>query len=341
MSPFASLFSTALLTLALAASALTVGDGEGARPACTSFTYDRAADALALSPRGCLGPVPGPVGDTPANYEAFVNASYLQEVGHVADPPGLTSWALYLFNRAAKGGLEQGKGDFLGWLHGTQEAINWRAKSAEPAVGGGVTAAQLFLPGNNYCHLNPLLRTIGPGPCGSQAVPVGNCSSGMPGAITRAWQLNLLGEYVTFRRQSLHVTMTKGQALSFKFRTGARPLDCNPPNGCTGGFGAAGTTQGAEAPTFISVSKARCDFDYAKVNTANACYRSIGGGGNGVDTRFSPAGTPADWTQCELEPNTDYFVNFRWEQAVGASRGVEACNPSGVYTTCGMVVDFR
>ena len=208
-----------------------------------------------------------------------------------------------------------------------------------------VTIDTLVIGSNNFCAFG---RYPGGnvGPCGASPVPVGTCGTGIGGGgVTNAWELEMVDAsgaltYMPFRFHSVHMTMAKGHAMSWKFHT---PPASQIPSIIVGGFAQTTTTIGAEAPTFMSVSTSRCDFDYSKVNTVNACYRSLGGIGNGVDTRLSPAGTPPDALYCDLQPDTTYYLNYRWElAAAGPSRGVEACSaPNGVYTQCGMAIDFR
>ena len=207
-----------------------------------------------------------------------------------------------------------------------------------------VTINQLVVGSNNFCAFG---RFPGGnlGPCGASPVSVSTCGTGIgAGGVTNAWQLNMVDgtgalTYTPFRNHTVHLTMSKGHAMSWKFHT---PPANQITSIVTGGFSQTTTTIGAEATTFMSVSTSRCDFDYTKVNTigAGACYRSIGGTGNNVDTRLSPTGTPPDAFVCEMTPDTDYYLNIRWENVAGAQH-VESCPaPTGPYTQCGMVLGF-
>lgn len=324
------------MSLLLLVLALTVSDGQNTRPQCTSYTFDSASGALTLSPLGCIGTTAPTPPDSPADYEPFVKATYVQFLGREADPAGLAFWTQWLYDNRAVPGYRQ---QFLDSVYNSPEAIAYRASQQPPApVPGGVTAAQFFGPPNTC--------TIGGGTCGSVSspavmVPLGNCGSGMGTQITTAYQLNLLGDFFgTFPGHAEHTAMAKGNVISFMFQTGARPTSCSPNNpGCLHGFNASSSTIGTEAPTFMSVSTLRCDFDYAKVNTSNGCYRSIGGSENGVTTRFGPAGMPPDGS-CDLAPNTSYFVNIRWEDVTGTSKGKESCTAVPP-AKCGMAIDFR
>lgn len=207
-----------------------------------------------------------------------------------------------------------------------------------------VTIDQLVIPPptpNNFCAYG---RFPGGniGPCGASPVDPTACGTGIAGGITNAWQLNMVDgtgalTYMPFRFHTVHMLMSKQHAMSWKFHTPpAGPLIPSP---IYGGFQQSTTTLGSEASTFMSVTSTRCDFDYTKVNTLDACYRSSGGTDNAVPTRLSPPGTPADFQYCELAPDTTYYMNIRWENANGANRGIEACNP--ILQQCGMAFAFQ
>jgi hypothetical protein len=161
----------------------------------------------------------------------------------------------------------------------------------------------------------------GPGPMGSFPVPVPDT---MNGQIVQAW-LIVLSDIKAFTTRSVHFVMPKGHMLSIKFRTPSEPW--------VGGLAKADTSiGGVPTPMFLTCSRTRGDFDYAKNDAANPAYKGYSSGDVGVSVTTNPTELVGAAT---LSPDTDYFFNLRWEMAgsalygtTTANRGVEACTGS-------------
>jgi hypothetical protein len=209
-----------------------------------------------------------------------------------------------------------------------------------------LTAAQFSAPGANLCYLGVVKPGGNSGPCGASPVTVSTCGSGMNGAITGAYQINLT-DYPAERFMALHIPIPKGNAYSIKFRTPSQAYVDAQPGGVdfNAGFSKADTTLGTPSQAFLTVTPTRCDFNYVQTDLPNGCYKGNGAGDVSVTTRVLRSGStsPPSQTTCDLLPDTDYYFNLRWEYAgsppygaTTANRGIEACT-SGV---CGAVIRF-
>jgi Calx-beta domain len=205
-----------------------------------------------------------------------------------------------------------------------------------------VTIDQLVTP-NNFCAYGRFPGG-GPGPCGASEMPMSTCATGMEEGLSKAWQLNMVDgtgalTYVPFKNHAIHFLMDRRQAFSWKFKT--PPANQIPGGIAYGGFTQASTTIGIDAVTFMTVTSTRCDFDVNKVATS-MCYRSLGGD-NSVPTVLAPVGAQVDASFCRLQPDTEYFLNIRWENASlfqPGLHGKESCTPTQTYPQCGMSFGF-
>lgn len=126
-------------------------------------------------------------------------------------------------------------------------------------------------------------------------------------------------------------------AFVIKFRTGAAGELASPMNAdiigqYTFGF-VAQNNRGETAVRFAALSTQPCDFDYAKFDQGNACYKNLdqqGGGSVLVQILRDGTVTPTPGN-CGLLPNTTYYLSTRWENVgfpgAGAQRGLVSCRP--------------
>jgi hypothetical protein len=130
-------------------------------------------------------------------------------------------------------------------------------------------------------------------------------------------------------------------AFVIKFRTGNAgefpAMGGTPPPGVLGqytfGFVAQGN-RGEPATRFAALSTQPCDFDYAKFDQGNACYKNLNQqGGGSLLAQIVQDGTVTPTAgNCPLLPNTVYYLSTRWEDVgfpgAGSARGAIACRPS-------------
>jgi hypothetical protein len=103
------------------------------------------------------------------------------------------------------------------------------------------------------------------------------------------------------------------------------------------------TTHASNAPTFLSVSSAPCDFNLTKLSAANAstCYASRG---NGVPNQvsFNVGSTESISGTCALKTGNTYYFNIRNQDATRPTQ--DACETDGVAVNgqklCGGLVSF-
>lgn len=200
----------------------------------------------------------------------------------------------------------------------------------------------------NEYYFQPRGPGSGPGPCGAYEIPVGNCSSGMTGAnaITKAW-LYILEDYTKVPASprignSIRMGVPRNHAFVFKFKTGPAgtfPALGAPPfyQGTSIAFNEL-VNMGAQAPRFVALSEAKCDFDYTKISETggkNGCYRAFGGDSSLLARIYPSASVPSPASilpSCPLKPDTAYYMSFRYEDARAvSSRGTLSCPTS----TCG------
>jgi hypothetical protein len=212
--------------------------------------------------------------------------------------------------------------------------------------------------GATMCDLNPQTFQTGPypgsgpGPCGSYQIPVGNCTTGMSGAntINKAYLYILENIEPGSPRlgNTMRMAIPRDAAMIFKFRTGpsgAFPEFLLPPfyRNLTIGYDEQ-VSRGPAAPHFVTISETRCDFDYTKTltnGTLNGCYMTMSSSGS-VLSKIWPAGSEpapaADFPYCPLKPDTNYYMNIRYEDASNLnSRGILNC-PGGA---CGAAIGFN
>jgi hypothetical protein len=178
----------------------------------------------------------------------------------------------------------------------------------------------------------------------------------MSGAVTGAWQMNLT-DYPNHRFQTLHMPIPRSDAFSFKFRTPTQAyVDAlrdagNAPVDFNAGFSKADTSIWTTRAAFMSVTPVRCDFDYVKNDAPNGCYKGHSNNDQNVAIRVLRSGSPSTSTAttCDLSPDTEYYVNFRWEFAGSppyssstANRGLNSCvdGNNQPLPTCGFVLRF-
>jgi hypothetical protein len=106
-----------------------------------------------------------------------------------------------------------------------------------------------------------------------------------------------------------------------------------PPNllgQYTFGYVAQGN-RGESAIRFAAISTKPCDFDYAKFDQANACYKNLNSQGGGALLLQIISGGNPDPGTCGLAPNTTYYLSTRWEDVGGVNngpaRGLISCKP--------------
>ena len=135
-------------------------------------------------------------------------------------------------------------------------------------------------------------------------------------------------------------------AFVIKFKTGNAgefpAMGGTPPPGVLGqytfGFVAQGN-RGEPAVRFAALSLQPCDFDYAKFDQGNACYKNLDQqGGGSVLAQIIQDGTVTPTAgNCGLLPNTVYYLSTRWENVgfpgAGAQRGLISCRPSATSPT--------
>lgn len=123
-------------------------------------------------------------------------------------------------------------------------------------------------------------------------------------------------------------------AFVMKFRTGGAgefpAMGGTPPPNVLGQYTFGYVEQGnrgQSAPRFAVVSTQPCDFDYAKLDAGNACYRSLDQqGGGALLVRIVSSGDAPGY--CTLQPNTTYYLSTRWENPAPLSRGLISCRPA-------------
>lgn len=155
---------------------------------------------------------------------------------------------------------------------------------------------------------------------------VSRCSSATP-AVTRLWAHAIdLNEYATGSTD--FIAMTAGQALTYKFTTGASGGNRIVYNE---------TTLADFAPSLMSISTSPCDFDAAKAQAGDLCYRASDLY-NAVPYGIVATGNAA-YPRCTLRPNTTYYFNIRFVRATSGAATDSCLSPArGV---CGGVLQFQ
>ena len=188
-------------------------------------------------------------------------------------------------------------------------------------------------------------------PCGSYEIPVGNCNSGMIGGIQNDGfnTENVVNRAFMFVHEEMRVGNTflggssmrypqhKNHAFVMKFKTGSAGQfpPVTPGSLPAGGLGVIGfdfadmPNRGAtDGDRFATISRTPCDFSYTKVDAGQtACYRPVSAYyGNKIIAQIMTPGSPADANACELNPDTVYYLNIRWESPLPATRGKIGCH---------------
>jgi peptidoglycan hydrolase-like protein with peptidoglycan-binding domain len=248
--------------------------------------------------------------------------------------------------------------------------------TADKDINGNTIPSPTGPAGSVMCEgMNANTKTpgSGPGPCGSYEIPVSsgeNCSSGMTGEnrITKAWQYNLEDGLYLRKGNSMRLSLKRDHAMVFRFKTdtlGSYPFMPYPLQ-----FGYDEHTANGPAFTkFMSLSEDKCDFDYSKLATyslaangsvvpdtitesINNCFQAQTFAGallgriTATQSETMAGNLTKNFPYCQLKPDTYYYLNIRWEQAVNnprapesPSRGIISC-PEGMNSrdVCGMVI---
>jgi len=209
---------------------------------------------------------------------------------------------------------------------------------------------------------NPVPGQGGRTPCGGYDYAVANaarqagaynCNVGMTGVPTPATSLkpqinNNVTSATMFLLEDLKIGNTHIPGVDFrypqhqynafiiKFRTGnAGELTGAVPNSnVIGSYNFAFTAQenrGEIATRFAVLSTTPCDFDYAKFDAGDGCYKNLDNNGGGSMLVQILSGGQAAAGKCGLQPNTVYYLSTRWEDVglpgFGPARGLTSCKP--------------
>ncbi len=188
-------------------------------------------------------------------------------------------------------------------------------------------------------------------------MPVNACNTGMLNTTTSGVPDRILGVnmFVSeefrlgnthFYGNSLRWGQEPNQAFIIKFHTGATMADfpavSSLPPGVLGRMQFAFSNQpnrGEPASLFATLSRSPCDFDTARFDAADPCFRSIPPSSGALNFEIAPANVTTSTGQCHLLPDTTYYLNLRWENPAPASRGRISCHPTSggpTYPYCGV-----
>lgn len=189
----------------------------------------------------------------------------------------------------------------------------------------------------------------GKSPCGSYEIPVGNCNSGMLGgtdSVTNAFmfvhEVMKLSANTFMGGNSMRYPQHKNHAFVMKFKTGSVPADFSATNNLPPGaigqlsfdFADVNTRGALQGDRYATISRTPCDFDYQKLDAGNVCYRAVSAtSGNKMFAQIMNPGFSPSGYACALSPDTVYYLNIRWENPVGTTRGRNGCQQGTPY--CG------
>lgn len=185
----------------------------------------------------------------------------------------------------------------------------------------------------------------GNAPCGSYEVPVGQCTAGMRGTVTNGVRNQVLRALLFVHEEhrvgntyllgnDMRYAQQQNDAFIMKFHTGGAgdfPVVGGLPAGALGAISFAFTGQpnrGQVAVRFASISQRPCDFDYQRLDAQDPCVQRLAiAGGGSLNVHVVPPGVSAGPGFCALRPNTTYYLSTRWEDPLGAARGLISCTP--------------